>query len=412
MRPRGPQRVMLYAHDTYGLGHLRRNLAIAGELLERRPGLRVVLASGSPVISSFRLPRGLSVVPLPAVQKIGAEEYRPLDDRLDIDLVRRARSAVIADVARRFRPDVLLVDHAPQGMGGELLPVFEELRCRCPETQIVLGLRDVLDDPATVRELWREQGVYETLETVFDRILVYGSAELFDVRREYAMPPEVAARIRFCGYLHRDPPTGSAAGGIGAEGPFLLGTAGGGGDGSAILSATLVASRKLGLASVLVTGPLMRSVERRRLAERAAGIPGASVVEFVPELAGVMARASAVVTMGGYNTLCELVGLGVPTVVVPRITPRREQAIRAELFARRGLVRMVLPGAALAERLTGVVAEAIAMPAPSRAPLDLGGLARLGEMLGINSDAVDARSDVAVPGWARQAQSDRAQVSA
>ncbi len=412
MSARGPQRVMLYAHDTYGLGHLRRNLAIAGELLERRPGLRVVLASGSPVISSFRLPRGLSLVPLPAVQKVGAEEYRPLDDRLDIDLVRRARSAVIADLARRFRPDVLLVDHAPQGMSGELLPVFEALRCHCPETRIVLGLRDVLDDPAAVRELWQDQGVYETLETVYDRILVYGSADLFDVRREYAMPPEVAARTRFCGYLHRDPPAGAAAGEIGPEGPFVLGTAGGGGDGSAILSATLSASRKLGLACVLVTGPLMRSDERRRLAEQAGGVPGASVVEFVPELAGVMARASAVVTMGGYNTLCELVGLGVPTVVVPRITPRREQAIRAELFAKRGLVGMVLPGAGLAQRLTGVVAEAIAMPARSRAPLDLGGLARLGEMLGIDSDAVDARSAIVDPAWARQAQSDHAQVSA
>ncbi len=399
MSPFGPHRVMLYAHDTYGLGHLRRNLAIASELLERRRGRRVVLASGSPVISSFPLPRGLSVVALPPVQKVAAEQYRPLDDRLDIGLVRRARSAVIGDVARRFRPDVLLVDHAPQGMNGELLPVFETLRRCCPETRIVLGLRDVLDDPATVRELWREQNVYETLGSVYDRILVYGSVDLFDVRREYAMPEQVAVRTSFCGYLHRDPLSRPAAPRAAPDGRFVLGTAGGGGDGLEVLTATLEASRELDLACVLVTGPLMHPHQRRWLTEQAVGVPGASVVEFVSELAEVMARASAVVTMGGYNTLCELVGLGVPTVVVPRITPRREQAIRAELFARRGLVRLALPGPGLATRLTSAVAEAMAGSERASEPLDLGGLAQLSQML--ESEINDRSGCAEVREWAR-----------
>ena len=123
--PGSLQRVLLYSHDTYGLGHLRRNLSIARELLGLANPPRVVLASGSPAIGRVPLPDGLATVMLPPVTKTPTGEYRPLDGSLGISLVRRARSAVLLDVVSRWKPDVLLVDHAPHGMKGELLPVFD-----------------------------------------------------------------------------------------------------------------------------------------------------------------------------------------------------------------------------------------------------------------------------------------------
>ena len=361
MNPTGTKlrRVLLYAHDTYGLGHLRRNLAIAGRLLEHRRGLQVVLMTGSPVAERFPMPRGLALVRLPPVVKVGPEDYRPRDKRWDIDLIRRARSAIMADAARRFRPDVFLVDHAPQGMKGELLPVYAALRSASPATRIVLGLRDVLDDPASVQRTWSAQGAYETLESVFDRILVYGSADLLDVVPAYGLSPAVAAKLTYCGYICR--PTEMRAEGQKRDEGFVLGTAGGGGDGTEALSATLTASALLGVTSLIVTGPLMSEADRLALAHQASRDGGAKVVEFIPDLSDAMSRASAVVTMGGYNSLCELVASGTPTVVVPRIHPRREQAIRAELFARRGAVSVVVPGEDLSTRLCDALSAALAV---------------------------------------------------
>jgi predicted glycosyltransferase len=48
----------------------------------------------------------------------------------------------------------------------------------------------------------------------------------------------------------------------------------------------------------------------------------------------------ALVCMGGYNTLIEAVALGIPTVCVPRVTPRVEQLMRAEAFEQLGLVHV------------------------------------------------------------------------
>lgn len=384
------RRVMLYGHDTYGLGHLRRNLAIAAHLLRTTEQLQVVLVSGSTVASRFPMPRGLSLVSLPPVVKVGPEQYASRDGGLGIGVVTRARAAIIADVARRFQPDVLLVDHAPQGMRGELLPTFETLRRHAPGTRIVLGLRDVLDDPATVRATWADQGILGTLEDVYDRILVYGSRELLDVGAAYGIPGRIRSRIEYCGYVAREasPVTpGSVTAGaapIGAArpaGPYILGTAGGGEDGISVLRATLRAAANLGIAPLLVTGPLMSEAARDELVAEAAATEGARVVEFVPDLPRVMAGAAGIVTMGGYNTLSEAVMSGVPTVVVPRTWPRREQAIRARMFAERGLVRVVDPGEDLAARLANPLAEALRDGWRARRALDLGGAARVRDAL-------------------------------
>ena len=72
-------KVVLYSHDTFGLGHLRRNLAIAGKLLDCDGRFSVRLLTGSPVIRDWHLPPGLRVQPLPPVVKTGTDLYAARD---------------------------------------------------------------------------------------------------------------------------------------------------------------------------------------------------------------------------------------------------------------------------------------------------------------------------------------------
>ncbi|MEL7224866.1 MAG: glycosyltransferase, partial [Cyanobacteria bacterium J06576_12] len=55
-------RIMVYSHDAFGLGNLRRMLAICEHLLTRWPNLSILLVSGSPMIHEFRLPVGLDYI--------------------------------------------------------------------------------------------------------------------------------------------------------------------------------------------------------------------------------------------------------------------------------------------------------------------------------------------------------------
>jgi len=376
-------RVLLYSHDTYGLGHLRRNLVIASELLKGPRPPQVVLASGSPVLDRMPRPAGLACVQLPPVVKTGDDEYRAADPTMGLSLVRRARTAVLLDVVRQWTPDVLLVDHAPQGMKGELLPVFDELPRISPATRVVLGMRDILDDPVRVQQAWRDAGVYETLASVYDRILVYGDRAVFDLADRYRIPSPAADRLDYCGYVTGDRVQPSALPpGLPPGGEFVLGTIGGGGDGADVLVATARAAVRSGIAAVLCTGPLMPASDRERVVAATRDLPSVVVVDQLREPAAVAAGARCVVTRGGYNSLCELVRSGVPTIVVPRTWPRREQLIRAEAFESRGLVSLVAEdGADLEGRLARAVADLTVSRPSAAVRLDLGGRRRVVDAL-------------------------------
>ena len=85
----------------------------------------------------------------------------------------------------------------------------------------------------------------------------------------------------------------------------------------------------------------------RALIDQAAGQP-VEVEVSVEDPIALLKRATAVVTMGGYNSLVEVLQWRKKALVVPRRAPSAEQQLRSRLFADRGLVRMLDPEAALA----------------------------------------------------------------
>ncbi len=342
-------RILLYSHDTFGLGHLRRNLAIAGRLSHALPGVSLLLLSGSQAVQQFVLPLGADTVKLPTVTKLGDEHYVAQGLTITPSEVLALRRSLILETVMSFKPDLLLVDHAPLGMRGELRPALEYVRANLPQSRVVLGLRDILDEPAVVCRTWREQAVYTALEAFYDRLLVYGVPDVCDPITAYELPAPVAARTSFCGYIRRDDPITPADDirreiGLGVDDPLVLVTAGGGGDGMALLEAYVQALRlePAGWASLMVTGPFMPDAQRRRLEKLCGGLPSVIIRSFERDVPSLMHAADAVVTMGGYNSLCEVTGSGTRAVVIPRTSPRTEQLLRAQAFARLGLVDVLL----------------------------------------------------------------------
>jgi predicted glycosyltransferase len=309
----------------------------------------LLLLSGSQAVQQFVLPLGADIIKLPSVTKLGHEHYVAQGLTITPSEVLAMRRGLILETVMSFKPDLLLVDHAPLGMRGELRPALEYMRANLRQSRVVLGLRDILDEPAVVCRTWREQAIYAALETFYDRLLIYGVPDVCDPITAYELPTSVAARTSFCGYIRRDDPITPADDvrreiGLGADDPLVLVTAGGGGDGMPLLQAYVQALRlePAGWASLMVTGPFMPDTERRQLEKLCSGLPSVIIRPFERDVPSLMHAADAVVTMGGYNSLCEVTGSGTRAVVIPRTSPRTEQLLRAQAFARLGLVNLLL----------------------------------------------------------------------
>src|SRR5256714_11438281 len=98
-----------------------------------------------------------------------------------------------------------MVDHEPRGAMCEFSSRLRSLKAARPHTRFVFGLRDIMDDPERIRGQWRELGVYDALEHLYDGIAVYGSPALHDVAEAYAIPPCVRPKLHYCGYIVREP---------------------------------------------------------------------------------------------------------------------------------------------------------------------------------------------------------------
>jgi predicted glycosyltransferase len=331
---RGP-RVLIYSHDTYGLGHLRRSILVAGGLAAEREGPSVLIATGSPRAQAFELPAGCDTLKLPTVTKTPDGNYRPRTLNVPLDELVQVRSELLRSAARSFRPDLILVDHSPVGMQGELWPLFHDLNKWDSRPAVVLGLRDITDAPDAVRREWDASGAWEALGGVYDRILVYGDEHLPTTAQDLRLDERFPGKVRLVGYLAR-PIAAPTQSGNGV--PTLLVTAGGGGDGHRLLSGYLSFLERLPAAdrfrSVVVTGPFLSRSRQREVRDRCRAL-GSSVEVFcfTDRFEDLLASAAGVVSMAGYNTVVEILSAGVPALLVPRRTPRMEQWLRAERLA-------------------------------------------------------------------------------
>jgi predicted glycosyltransferase len=355
---------------------MRRNLLLA-EAFTGMPTLGdVLLISGAAEIQGFSLPQGAGVLTLPAMRKDAEGRYASRNLRLPAEEIIALRSELILTALKRFDPDVLLVDKHPRGLLHELDASLRLLSAR-GHTLTILGFRDILDDPAVVRREWLNSENEEVVRDFYDSVWIYGDPVLFDARREYDFSPGLRDRIRFTGYL--DPARRSVAetGSMADELPsrFSLCLLGGGQDGHRLGEAFVDAAIAEGVPAVLLTGPFMTGSDRQRLRERASRHRDLIVLEFSREPRSLLRRAHQVVTMGGYNTVFEVLVEGKPLLIVPRVSPRREQLIRATRLAQLGLADTLHPDQDLGDRLRDWLRQGPMRPSvPVRQVLDLGGL--------------------------------------
>jgi len=355
--------VMTYSHDGFGLGHLRRNTTIASVLARQVPDSSVLMLIGCPSGAVFKLPTGVDFIKLPSVIKRNTGVWLPLRLRIGLEKTKALRVATIQEAVSVFHPQVLLVDHVPVGIWGELLPSLQMLKRRSDAPRIVLGLRDILDAPEVTRTLWEREGTYEAIRRYYDEIFIYGRKEIFDTGAHYGLDGEFAPKLRYVGYVCEQEPYKSQdemRNELQVENKLLVVTGGGGADAFPMMLECMKAFKLLGanseLEAIFITGPLMESGQREHLRELARGLK-ARVLVHVDDHLNYMNAADLVVTMGGYNSLYQLVRLRKKGLVIPRPGPSAEQQTRARLFSQRGLVDAIFPGelspTRLADKLMG-----------------------------------------------------------
>lgn len=309
--------------------------------------VNILILTGSPIAGRFSLPEQVDFVRIPGMIKKTNDEYRSLSIRIDPDQALHIRKNIIQATVEAFKPDLFIVDKEPLGLKKEVLPTLQWIRAFLPDTKTVLGLRDILDESAVVCNDWKTRDVYRYLDELYDEIWVYGNKNIYNPITEYNIPALIQPKICFTGYIPRKLWSQGIRKKIRKryrimkEDIFILVTAGGGGDGCELLDHYLSMHdffpTSLPFKSLMITGPFMPKSSREKIKNRAKQY-GIKTQPFHPRMEQLIAAADLVISMGGYNTICEILSQRTPALIIPRETPRKEQLIRAEKLSEQGLI--------------------------------------------------------------------------
>ena len=335
-----PLRVLLYSHDSVGLGHLRRNLAIASEITAKFENASVMIVTGSSCATQFDLPRNTDLIKIPTISKNDTGDYVTDSFGGSLQVTLTFRSKMILEAFRSFEPHLVIVDHQLTGLKGEAMAMLREAKNK--ETLLFFGMRDIKDGAEAVRRAWDNTDCRWALNECYDQVCVYGMQEVFDPREVYAPLLDAVKRCDFTGFIVRPEKQVATKQAPRARKKVLV-IFGGGGDGAQRAEQYLqaLANAPAHWDSHIVTGPMMDTGVIRSLTDKAHKIQplgSVTIKRFHRNIPRLLSKVDAVVSMAGYNSCAEILQSGVPAVLMPRSFPREEQLIRAMRMAQLGWV--------------------------------------------------------------------------
>lgn len=353
-------KVMAVCHDSVGIGHIRRTMAIAERVTQAIPSCRVLVVSGEAHTPYFSLPERVDYVKVPSICK--GPDYRYTAKSLggSFQEALTIRAAILTATTASFRPDVFLIDKSPLGVQGEAESALRLVRDRSPHSRVIFGMRDIEDAPERTITEWRKGRHLDALTHLVDEIWVYGSRDVFDVVDAYQLPNAIAEKIRYMGYIARKSCAHpSPCPDLTSDQKRLLVTVGGGTDGYRLinqyLACPVVSADGKPVHTTIVGGPDLPRPQAEQLRARAAQFPTIRFEDFLGCMGCAYKSADAVLCMGGYNTMVEVVKAGKPMLVYPRVEPRLEQYIRARRFSKLHYCQLLDPNCMTPESIQTAV---------------------------------------------------------
>ena len=359
---------------------MQRTCSIAWEIYRLRAEASILTFSDSQLGQFFPISPHHDYIKLPSIAKDSPGNWKATHLSMSFPEILHLRKQLISHVLLNYAPDIFLVDHMPHGAMGELLPALEAIKHSRIHTQVVLGLRDILDSPEVTIKRWHAEGAYDAIERYYARILVFGMQNVYDVVKKYQIPEGEAKKLFYCGYVTNLASASNAdiiraryLANQSVDTRLIVVMAGGGADAYPLMSALIDVLPKVleDQQSVLaiITGPFMPADLIADLTRRSAELP-IFMMESVNDSLSHIAAADLVIAMAGYNTSVEILRMKKPAILIPRAGPSAEQRTRAKLFARKHWVDMIDPDELTPDKLAQRISYHLRHPNQSN-PKDL-----------------------------------------
>jgi len=370
-------KIIFYCQHVLGVGHLFR----AREICKALVGHEVILVTGGPQIET-KLPKHVTVTKLPGLQM--DRKFKGLfspDKTVSLDQIKKKRQKKLRAVIQKERPDIFFLELYPFGRQAfrfELDPALQAIRSNRPaRCGVISSVRDILVEKEKPKH---ERRALERLNTFFDAVLVHSDPNLITLKETFSRFDEIRIPVIHTGYIAQKPPDNTRSRirkqlGIGADDVMIVASAGGGSVGKPILESVIRAFRHLKVEGrphlYVFTGPYMAEHEFTYLK----GLKKSKRIQiekFTTDFLSYLAAADLSISMVGYNTTMNILATDVPALVWP-FGANREQRLRAERLADRGVLELINDQDLNSDNLAGMMCRTLTRADSRKTDIDLDG---------------------------------------
>ena len=342
------KRILVYTHNSIGLGHAFRTLAVITGIRRWRPDIDFLVLSGSSVPQIF-FEEGIEVIKLPSVKLDIDREGSPMVARyfncMDLESIFDFRQSVIVSSFNFFQPDAFIIEHNMTGQMSELIPVLMKKWMRkggpvdFPLAHLCRGIMRWVPLLRIPYQNPRHRSESINIGALYDFMYVLEDRDVIDINKAFlGDDPELEKKIRYLGKVtHR------------VHGEFL--------PRNRILERLGLPERKLILVSlgrshqvadlslsvlnllhqagvththqvVMVIDPYLDKSQAETLRNHPLS-QQVRFLDFFAEMADLINQSDLVISRAGYNTVNEILLTGVKAVLIPEHHGGGEQELRA-----------------------------------------------------------------------------------
>jgi predicted glycosyltransferase len=364
------KKILFYCQSSLGIGHTIRSLRIAEGLSE---SFEVHYLNGGESISGLEIPLGIKCTDLPPiVSDPDFDTVHAVGSDLDVESTIERRRNLILRTFQHFAPDIVLVELYPFGRGrfhAELEPLLEYAKEH--GSKIVCSVRDIL----TKREDQEafERKVVKRMNRFFDLLLIHSDPDFQRLDDTFTRLDDIVATKCYTGFVVPEVTSEPKR-----NGPTIIASIGGGRFGHELAEAVArtapLLAERIPHQIELYTGPFCPEDVADRLRQLAHGHPNIRVERFCPDLHQKLVTADLSISMGGYNTIMNVIATGVPAMIMGCTNNGgMDQVARAEKLARLGVVDVITPDDLAPETFAEKIISSLSRE-PAAVSLDINGV--------------------------------------
>ena len=338
------RRLLYYLPNTTGVGHESRAIAVLTGLRSYLKKTEFLIVSSTKVPQEF-LRHNLELVRLPTLSNISTDNRQEMTPRYlnnsNLADVLILRQSLLNTVFTSYRPDLLMIDHHPIGLEGEILPWLLHKRIAPNEFVTTYISRGIIAKPAFIRPPYQrsQRGVDQiSVGDLYDRFYVLESFDRLspEIRNTYTKS-NFANRVRFLdrvtvktkaelisssdvSKIYQLPTDRLITANLGHNTltSSLI---------EAVVKGFTLLNTDQSMTLLIVLSPNVDSHTISHIQSRLAS-DRVIIRGFIPDLVDILNVSAVAICRAGYNTVAELDLTGCPALIIPEDYGSQEQVLR------------------------------------------------------------------------------------